>query len=58
MYFVAFKRDLKQFRDEMAAKKQTYYIPVTMDELMARFVTNMVRTECEGRFKDDKQPLI
>jgi hypothetical protein len=29
-----------------------------MDELMARFVTNMVRTECEGRFKEDKQPLI
>jgi hypothetical protein len=43
---VAFKRDLKNFRDEMAAKKETYYIPVTMDELMARFVTNMERSDC------------
>jgi hypothetical protein len=34
----------------MAAKKQTYYIPVTMDELMARFVTNMERDECKKRF--------
>jgi len=42
----------------MAAKKQTYYIPVTMDELMARFVTNMVRSECEERFQNDKQVLF
>ena len=34
----------------MVAKKQTYYIPVTMDELMARFVTNMERDDCKLRF--------
>lgn len=41
----------------MTAKKQTYYIPVTMDELMARFVTNMERNECKTRFKEDKKVL-
>jgi hypothetical protein len=41
---VAFKHDLKSFRDEMTAKKLSYFIPVTMDELMARFVTNMERS--------------
>ena len=41
----------------MAAQKQTYYIPVTMDELMARFVTNMERNECKQRFQEDKQLL-
>lgn len=48
---------MKGFRDEMAAQKQTYYIPVTMDELMARFVTNMERNECKKRFQQDKQAL-
>lgn len=42
----------------MTAKKETYYIPVTMDELMARFVTNMERNECKGRFKNEKNVLF
>jgi hypothetical protein len=54
---LAFKRDLKLFRDEMHAKKKSDYIPVTMDELMARFVTNIERNECKNRFRDDKRVL-
>lgn len=42
----------------MTAKKQSFYIPVTMDELMARFVTNMERNECKNRFKDTKNVLF
>lgn len=42
----------------MTRKKQLYYIPVTMDELMARFVTNMERQNCKNRFKDKKQILM
>lgn len=42
----------------MTRKKQLYYIPVTMDELMARFVTNMERQDCKNRFKDKKQILM
>jgi len=41
----------------MTAKKQTYYIPVTMDELMARFVTNMERNICKNRFKEECKVL-
>jgi hypothetical protein len=41
----------------MAAQKQTYYIPVTMDELMARFVTNMERNDCKKRFIQQKQTI-
>ena len=51
---LAFKHDLKQFRDEMTAKKQSYYIPVTMDELMARFVTNMARNDLKDKLKIEK----
>jgi hypothetical protein len=36
------------------AKRQTDYIPVTMDELMARFVTNIERDECKKRFRESK----
>ena len=28
-----------------------------MDELMARFVTNMERNECKDRYKDERKPL-
>lgn len=42
----------------MIAKKQSYYIPVTMDELMARFVTTQERTGLKSRFKNEKQPLL
>lgn len=42
----------------MTAKKETYYIPVTMDELMARFVTNMERNECKNRFRNEKTVLF
>ena len=42
----------------MTAKKQSFYIPVTMDELMARFVTNMERNECKTRFKNTKHILF
>jgi len=42
----------------MAAKKQSYYIPVTMDELMARFVTNMERNELKDKFKSQKSILM
>ena len=45
------------FRDEMIQKKQTFYIPVTMDELMARFVTNIQRNECKEQFNKEKQLL-
>ena len=53
-----FKQGLKAFRDEMTRKKQLYYIPVTMDELMARFVTNMERQNCKDRFKSNKSALM
>ena len=39
----------------MTAKKQSYYIPVTMDELMARFVTNMARNDLKDKLKVEKQ---
>ena len=39
------------FREEMSRKKQMYYIPVTMDELMARFYTNLTRQEFKEEFK-------
>lgn len=52
--FLAFKRDLKEFRDEMTAKREIGYIPVTMDELMARFVTNMERNDCKEQFRTHK----
>lgn len=42
----------------MTRKKQLYYIPVTMDELMARFVTNMERQDCKQRFKTSKKTLL
>lgn len=42
----------------MSRKKQVFYIPVTMDELMARFVTNMERQDCKKRFKDEKKTLM
>jgi len=29
-----------------------------MDELMARFVTNMERQDCKKRFKDEKKTLM
>jgi hypothetical protein len=41
----------------MNAKNQSYYIPVTMDELMARFLTNFERNKCKSKFKIEKQPL-
>jgi len=41
------KNDLKMFREEMNRKKQQFYVPVTMDELMARFVVNMKRNEAK-----------
>lgn len=46
------------FRDEMTAKKLSYFIPVTMDELMARFVTNMERSQCVKRFEDTQKVLF
>jgi hypothetical protein len=42
----------------MIAKKQSYYIPVTMDELMARFVTTQERTGLKSKFRGQKQPLL
>ena len=42
----------------MARKKQLYYIPVTMDELMARFVTNMERSECNSRFSNQLEVVM
>ena len=48
---------MKDFRAEVTAKNSTVYIPVTMDELMARFVTNMERADCEDRFKAEKVNL-
>ena len=42
----------------MARKKQLYYIPVTMDELMARFVTNMERSECNQRFSEQLETVM
>ena len=41
----------------MTTKKQSAYIPVTMDELMARFVTNMERNDCKERFREEKKIL-
>ena len=57
-FIVEFKQDLKGFREEMTRKKQLYYIPVTMDELMARFVTNMERSECKDQFKAHKKVFM
>ena len=48
---------MKDFRTEVTAKNSTVYIPVTMDELMARFVTNMERADCQNRFKQEKANL-
>ena len=45
------------FRAEVNAKNSTAYIPVTMDELMARFVTNMERTDCTDRFNSMNRVL-
>lgn len=42
----------------MARKKQLYYIPVTMDELMARFVTNMERADCNSRFNEQLEVVM
>ena len=42
----------------MNAQKHSYYIPVTMDELMARFVTNIQRNECKTRFSQEKKRLF
>jgi hypothetical protein len=42
----------------MTAKRNTNYIPVTMDELMARFVTNMERTQCKAAYDDAKYILF
>ena len=55
---VVFKKDLKGFRDEMVINKQNYYIPVTMDELMARFVTNMERAESKKLFREQRKALF
>jgi len=52
-----FKRNLRDFRSVVQAKKQTEYIPVTMDELMARLVTNIDRLQCMRRFKQEKKLL-
>ena len=41
----------------MTVGRQTAFIPVTMDELMARFVTNIERRECKDRFKSEKRIL-
>jgi hypothetical protein len=41
----------------MTSSRQTAFIPVTMDELMARFVTNIERRECKDRFKAEKRIL-
>ena len=35
-----------------------YYIPVTMDELMARFVTNMKRADCNARFSNQLEVVM
>jgi hypothetical protein len=41
----------------MTAKKVNGYIPVTIDELMARFVTNMERSDCKEKFRQERKPL-
>jgi hypothetical protein len=42
----------------MIAKRSNYYIPVTVDELMARFVTNMNRGDCLNRFRVSKRKTL
>ena len=42
----------------MHRKKQQFYVPVTMDELMARFVVNMKRNEAKEQFELSKQLLM
>lgn len=42
----------------MTAQRVTGYIPVTMDELMARFVTNMERDDCEDEFHKHKTTIF
>jgi len=41
------KNKLKEFRDEIILKNQKLYVPVTMDELMARFEVNLKRNEAK-----------
>lgn len=49
---------LKAFKDEMkTSKKHTNYIPVTMDELMVRFVLNLHRNEFQDTFTDKRRLL-
>ena len=48
-----------QFRDGMRKKgKFGDYVPVTMDELMARFVVSMEREACTRKFTDSTQLLL
>ena len=34
------------------------YVPVTMDELMARFVVSMEREACQSRFADSTKVIL
>lgn len=53
----AFKQSLSKFRNEQRAKRRFEYIPVTMDELMARFTTNIEREKNAQTFSQAQQFL-
>ena len=42
----------------MHMKKQQFYVPVTMDELMARFVVNMKRNEAKEQLESSSKLLM
>jgi hypothetical protein len=49
---------LKRFKDEKILKKElSSYVPVTMDELMDRFVHNMKRNEHQEKFTHSRKVL-
>jgi len=48
---------LKDFRDESRLKHQENYVPVTMDELMARFELNLEREKYLDAHNESKELL-
>lgn len=52
------KHGLKQFKEDLKTKKMLYnYVPVTMDELMTRFLHNIHRNEYMDDLTQNRQLL-
>lgn len=52
------KHGLKQFKEDLKTKKMLYnYVPVTMDELMTRFLHNIHRNEYLDDLNENRQLL-